>query len=352
MKLPKDLQKKKKKVNTKSKIPLKERVEWSKKISKINEKCRFKGCLFPDKSSCSSQKPIKAHSIQKNTILKSISDSGKVLSFDVRNSFFNRDFEEFGVSEASTFFGFCDYHDSLVFSDIENKIYSNEKKQNFLFAYRACAFEYAACKYAECHSREMKRLAEKEFKKMLYESKNLKDITDLKDIKKQLDKFSTELIKPEDKRNYNIIFSKHYEMKKKALIAVNSVFSLNYDFDGNQIYDPYDYSIELPSLFLNVFPQEDKTHLILSCFSMVKKKYDSVFNTLDSLTDLRLEEVISQIIVAHCGNLYISPSKWLRISKAKRKVFVSRFINTMGPIPEKSYLINKPPLNLFQVLKE
>ncbi len=141
-------------------------------------------------------------------------------------------------------------------------------------------------------------------------------------------------------------------MNKKVLIAVNSVFSLYYDLDGNQIYDPYDYTIELPSLFLNVFPQEDKTHIILSCFSMVKNKYDSVFNTLDSLTDLRLEEVISQIIVVHCGNLYISPSKWLRISKAKRKVFVSRFINTMGPIPEKSYLINKPPLNLFQVLKE
>lgn len=85
---------------------------------------------------------------------------------------------------------------------------------------------------------------------------------------------------------------------------------------------------------------------------MVKKKYDSVFNTLDSLMDLRFEEVISQIIVAHCGNLYIFPSKWLNISKAKRKVFISRFINPMGSIPEKSYLINKPPLNLFQVLKE
>ena len=266
------------------------------------------------------------------------------LIFSIINSIF--------FFEASTFFGFCSYHDSVVFSDIENRTYSNEKKQNFLFAYRACAFEYAGCKYAECQSRELKNLADNDYEKIFYESKNQKDITDLKDIKIQLDKFSRELKKPEDKRNYDIIFSKHYEMNKKVLIAVNSVFSLYYDLDGNQIYDPYDYTIELPSLFLNVFPQEDKTHIILSCFSMVKNKYDSVFNTLDSLTDLRLEEVISQIIVVHCGNLYISPSKWLRISKAKRKVFVSRFINTMGSIPEKSYLINKPPLNLFQVLKE
>lgn len=350
MKLPKELQKKKKKNIIKPKIPLKKRIEWSKQISKMNEKCRFKGCLFPDKSSCSSQKPVKAHSIQKSTILKSISDSGKVLSFDVRNSFFNRDFEEFGVGEASTFFGFCGYHDSVVFSDIENKTYSNEKKQNFLFAYRACAFEYAECKYAECHSKEMKKLTNKDYAKEFYESKNLKDITDLKDIEIQLDKFSTELKKPENKRNYDVIFSRHYELNKKVLIAVNSVFSLYYDFNGNPIYDPYDYSIELPSLFLNVFPQEDKTHIILSCFSKDKKKYDTVFNTLDSLTDLRIEEVISQIIVVHCGNLFISPSKWLRISNAKRKVFVSRFINTMGPIPEKSYLTNKSPLNIFTVL--
>lgn len=352
MKLPKDLQKKKKKDKTKTKIPLKERIEWSKKISLINEKCRFKGCLYPDKSTCSSHKPIKAHSIQKSTILRSLSDFGKVLSFDIRNSFFNRDFEEFGVGEASTFFGFCNYHDSVIFSEIENKLYSNEKKQNFLFAYRACSFEYAGCKYAECHSREMKRLADTYFEKKLYESKIQKDITDLKDIKNQLDKFSIELKKTEDKRNYDIIFSKHYKMSKKVLLAVSSVFSLNYDFNGNQIYNPYDYSIELPSIFLNVFPQEDKTHIILSCFSNVKEKYEAVFNSLDSLDDLHLEETISQIIVVHCGNLYISPSKWLRISKAKRKVFVSRFINTMGAIPEKSYLSKKPPLNLFEVLKE
>ncbi len=90
--------------------------------------------------------------------------------------------KEFGVNEASTFFGFCSYHDSVVFSDIENKTYNNEKKQNFLFAYRACAFEYVGCKYAECQSRELKNLADNDYEKMVYESKNQKDIIDLKDI--------------------------------------------------------------------------------------------------------------------------------------------------------------------------
>ena len=185
MKLPKELHQKKK-GKKRSRISI-DKVEWSKLISKINKKCRFKGCLFPDQSSCSTLSGIKAHSIQRNKILRSISNSGKVQCFDVRNSYFNNDFSLVGIGEASTFFGFCNYHDTKVFSDIENKDYVNSKEQNFLFAYRACAFEYAMCKYAVCHSKEMADLAESDFKKMIYNSKNIKDKTDLDDMKKKLD---------------------------------------------------------------------------------------------------------------------------------------------------------------------
>lgn len=346
MKLPKELQQKKR--GKKNSQILKDKVEFSKLISKINKKCRFKGCLFPDKSSCSVPSSIKAHSIQKNKILKSISSSGEVQCFDVRKSFFDNDFGLVGIGDASTFFGFCSNHDNWVFSDIEDKDYINSKKQNFLFAYRACAFEYAMCKYSVCHSKEMANLAENDVQKMFYNSKNIKDKTDLDDMKKKLDRFSREFIKSDKDRDYDIIHSKRIKIDGASLLAVNSVFSLYYDFDGNQIYDPYDYSIELPSIFLNVFPQGDKTNIIFSCFSDQLKNYEKTFDQLVKLNKSLLEDIISQIIVVHCGNLFVSPNRWSKISKKKRDSFISRYMGTMGPIPEKLYLTSPPALNLFR----
>ncbi len=348
MKLPKELQEKKKRKSMVSK----NEIEFSKLISKINKKCRFKGCLFPDKTLCSSLSGIKAHSIQRNKILTSISNSGKVQCFDARKSIINHDFELVGIGKASTFFGFCSYHDSNVFSDIENKDYINSKKQNFFFAYRACAFEYAMCKSVVCVTKELLNLAKNEEQRKIYSSKNYKDKTDLEDIKKKLDRFSGELIKTENDRDYDIIYSKRIQLNGASLLAVNSTFSLNYDFDGNQIYNPYDYLIELPTIFLNVFPQGNKTNIIFSCFSDHLKKYEKIFDQLEKFNISQLENVVSQIIVVHCENLFISPNRWLKITKNKRDLFVSRYEETMVQLPEISYLLIPPPLNLFKELRD
>ena len=47
-----------------------------------------------------------------------------------------------GRKNASTFKGFCKSHDSKIFSPIEDKGYENSNLQNFLFNYRACAYDY------------------------------------------------------------------------------------------------------------------------------------------------------------------------------------------------------------------
>lgn len=59
----------------------------------------------------------------------------------------NLEFGKTGRKKATTFTGFCDYHDSKIFSPIENEDYVEEnKEQEFLFAYRALAYEHHANK--------------------------------------------------------------------------------------------------------------------------------------------------------------------------------------------------------------
>jgi len=89
-------------------------IEYNKLFSNTYRKCRFKGCVFPNKSGCS-KKPIKAHSIQKNKILRHIAVNGMIISGDIRKTLFTHEFEEIGINSASTFFGFCNNHDASIF---------------------------------------------------------------------------------------------------------------------------------------------------------------------------------------------------------------------------------------------
>ena len=73
-----------------------------------------------------------------------------VVSGDIQKTIFTKDFEKIGISSASTFFGFCNHHDTVIFSEIENKDYIGNHEQNFLYAYRACALEYVKKKEACC----------------------------------------------------------------------------------------------------------------------------------------------------------------------------------------------------------
>ncbi|WP_052350691.1 hypothetical protein [Paenibacillus gorillae] len=112
--------------------------------NKIRNQSLWKGCFHSD-SNCSSE-IVKAHSIQNNRILNRISQDGLVLQFNV-------EFEDSLVSEmkkegrkkATTFTGFCGYHDAKLFSPIENFDYQiGNKEQEIIFAYRALAKEFHA----------------------------------------------------------------------------------------------------------------------------------------------------------------------------------------------------------------
>lgn len=108
------------------------------------EKADFKTCLGFNKEECSSV--IKgAHSIQNNRFLNRISKDGHVyqISGEIsKKKGHHAVFKKISRNKASTFFGFCDYHDTELFKPIELREYTGEPIQNFLFAFRASALEY------------------------------------------------------------------------------------------------------------------------------------------------------------------------------------------------------------------
>lgn len=327
------------------------RIAFSKFWSQISKKCRFKGCVFPEKANCS-KKLIKAHSIQKAKILNCIAENGMVISADVRTLFYTNQFNEVGVNSASTFFGFCSNHDISIFSEIENNDYNASNEHNFLHGYRACALEYVKKRESLC--RLMGLI--KNFRNTRYMASLSPALLGTKqaviDLKTIIDIFSNELIKSRQSRKFSKIETNTFELSFESLIAVNSVLTIKYDFQGNLINDLNDFSTTPAPIFLSVFPQTGKTFILFSWLARNSEIYQGIISKLNSFSDSELELYFSKLIIEHCENLFMSPIKYKRISKETRSKIVSKFIESINNPPNPGYLTQETSINLFRLMKK
>ncbi len=321
-------------------------IKLSKEITSLYRGCRFKKCVFPDKTNCS-EKVIKAHSIQRNKILNRIAENGMLISSDLQNTLFTKEFEEIGIRSASTFFGFCNFHDTIIFSEIENKEYTGSIEQNFLYAYRACALEYVKKKVSVSFYEK----AIKKYKNNPYEwmfSKKLNGaLCGVNDYYSILEQLSNELIKPKDERNFDIISSKIFHLSYESLLAVNACFSIEYDFQENLINDLADTSRRPAPIFLNIFPSSGLTFILFSWLSENRETYQSIASKLETFTSPQIEKFFSNLIICHCENFFISPSKYSQMPKKIRRLFVSKYMKTLMNDFESDY-ISRGGINLFK----
>ncbi|KKK41936.1 hypothetical protein LCGC14_1400970 [marine sediment metagenome] len=274
-----------------------------------------------------------------------------VTSIDVRKIFYTKKFDEVGINSASTFFGFCNNHDTTVFSEIENLDYNKTLEQNFLYAYRACALEYVKKTEACNHQKNMiKRYRNSQYYDML----NFILISTqqgFKEISEFLEIFSVEFKKPKSNRNLNIINTRIFYLPYESLIAVNSLLTIHYDFQEVLINDLSDPSRRPAPIFLNVFPQKGKTIILFSYLSVDINVYKSILSELGTFSNSKIEHFFSNLIIVHCENLFMSPQKYNNIPNKMRKLIVSKFIKTITKPPQPDYLSQGSP-NLFKYLKK
>lgn len=122
--------------------------EFQKGISEMKQISRIKECFHPKKENC--VMPIKqAHSLQRNGRLSLVEElvNGQnclytITSFTSTTKSHIAEFTPVGKKLASTFYGFCQKHDSEVFSPIENFEFNGSNEHLFLHTYRSFAHTY------------------------------------------------------------------------------------------------------------------------------------------------------------------------------------------------------------------
>lgn len=274
---------------------MKEKFEFFKTAFKDS---KIKECFYFNHTNCSKE-IIRAHSVQENKLLSRIAVNGKVIT--KKKSYLPFDnTDEMGKAVASTFTGFCKYHDNQLFMPIEDKPYVGSPLQKFLFAYRA--FAYVAHKNLE-QNKFMETLADNANipNPNIYLKCNVaKDTPFLNDLFKEC--FL--------KENYSSLITYEITLDYEVSFCVSTSLTLVYDISGKKINNVKDFNKPIHNLFLTIFPMDGKTIMLFSWFKYSNSVYKKWIYQLKSMNQDKMLNYLNQMIINETENFYISPKLW------------------------------------------
>ncbi len=282
-----------------------------------------KTCSVPDsiKHKCS-KTIIEAHSVSKSS-LKEIAKDGHVLTTlecckESKNGLVIEP-KKFGINRASTFTGFCSFHDNSLFSPIEHKGFSPTEANCFLVAYRAVAREVFiktgvkpsidTFKNADKGKNILEQILIQSIHKNKKTDNNL-STNDLQHIKKILDTCL-------DKQDFSTINHLVFTLDSVPNIMASSSLVLTFDFQGNQIQEISQEPNAIPDyLTINVFSSNGVGYVVLTWLVSQKKScthfYKSLMKTKSPSDSLTL------FIFTMIENIYMSEEWWLNLSSTEK----------------------------------
>ena len=105
----------------------------------VRKTFRKKECLHPEAPNNCRGRIVSAHTIQKSGGLTKIAENGHVLTPD--SSCEPTEMKRIGINKASTFTGFCKFHDDSLFAPIEKYPLLLNRRHAFLLAFRVVSHE-------------------------------------------------------------------------------------------------------------------------------------------------------------------------------------------------------------------
>ncbi|WP_148359061.1 hypothetical protein [Peribacillus simplex] len=325
-------------------------------INLLRKESLWKEC-FVNNSDCSAG-IIKAHSIQNNRILKQISRDGVIITLkhSITPSQIEIKAENVGRGIASTFRGFCGFHDGRIFKATDLFEYTLDNlEQEFLFAYKTFAKTYndkasamnflkQTCSLgAEGDAGKLNRYFTDSFSKSFLIQNSFRAYLRYKKIVDQYDLHRKSLNRKLKEKSYDGIVSDVIVLPARHLIAVSSTFCLADYYKRNR----YDKEEGLKPLMLTIFPQGNETVIIMSYFRRHKRFYSFIKDEIVSKTIEEQKLILSNLILMYVENFMISPVMWESFSNKKRKEIES-FYKQHSLAEYTQTLIKNDKVNLFE----
>lgn len=308
-------------------------VQAMEKLRKALIKC----CLHPDKNKC--VKHIKeAHALQNNKIISRLAVDGHVYMLNTKKPplIIPIEHEEpeiiklidkVGVNHATTSTCFCDIHDDEVFAPIEKNAQpfdKNNEEHKFLYAYKAFIFEY----YKELVLENVFRQNIKEKPSMLKSADFIRQYRNLLLKRKEMDQtkdfFDTALIT----HNYNGLKTCVVEIPEEIDFANFACIGFSYDLEGHKIKNIKNNIMD--RVFLTIFPEENKSYIIMSYMGKDEKTYGNLAEQLTYKNVNLIKYFITLVLPLYSENIVLSPRLWEKWDEETQMAFTF-YSNRSGP---------------------
>lgn len=307
------------------KVPNKKREGAFKHYAyKMSQESKIKECLHPDSEQCKG-KIKNAHSLQNNGVLSRIEEDGHVV---ILNTNFGTDGVIYDVKDesknkATTFTGFCEIHDTLVFQDIETKeIDVTSSKQCFLFAYRAFALELHKKKESLKSIQQLFKVRPTLSKVRDYIARYRYIELSVNDVSVYKKFFDDALIN----ENYDMIQSTTFTFDYEISMAACGGFTLTHDIKGNELNDTYSMEDErLKILFFTIIPNNGKSYFIFSWINDDTDYFKDYIQQLEGLNEEQFKTYINNFLPSYTENLVVAPSLWNSFTKRQKDAFFKLF---------------------------
>lgn len=303
--------------------------EFNRNASDAKKVGIIKDCFHHNKDECKG-KIKQAHSIQRNGRLSIIeSEVKKNLSvycfsnFKSDEKFLMSDLVPIGKKEASTFYGFCDFHDTNLFSPIENFAFDiDSTMHHFLHSYRSFAHSYHKKKeelnyWNNFDKTKFDDMMPEEIKSYMKWGNNIA-LAELEKVKAYLDNSL------ENKKWDNLEYLV-YEKEGLYPFAVSSQMSPKVTYNGTSMNNHENPVIPYENPIITFLPDINSTFVIIAVFPYEKKAI-KLIRELEKLNDFKLEKAITSLIIANCENTFFSPLFWNKISKKGQRNLLNEFI--------------------------
>lgn len=322
----------------------------------LNREARIKQCLHPIKDECS-KKIIKAHAIQNNRILNKLSQNGCVVTMDGSSNLIFQSAQKKGRKIATTFTGFCSYHDKILFQEIEDREFNKSQKQIFLLTYRTLSWHYQK-KQEQINAKNIfidnmrnqgYELSISKGYQELYKGFEMAEI----DNNKEKELFDFYLLN----NKYDEISYCIWEIPYEVSFAVSMMHGLEYDIKGIKInnYTSKDY---IKNIYLNIFPGKSKSYCIWSWLKDNDEIYNAFSKQFMELEIRDKENYLNNNLPLWSDSVIISPRLWNKWGEAIQQALIAHanfdFLYRMMREEENrlEYEYMYTPWNLFDNISE
>lgn len=332
-------------------------IEFSKLKSEMSQKATLKECFLKDTITECSTKIINAHSLQRMGSLSVLETevNGNQNVYALTETQINPksgllELLPIGKKAASTFFGFCQHHDTRIFEPIEQHpelINLNSIEHCFLLSFRAFAISY----HRKKEDINLFSIQDEAFRIRLKRYLNIYNLQEylegliigLKDMEPN----KKILVDALYSKDYSCLDFFVYELDYTAPVAMCMLTTPPFLFSGKPINTSEDPEYQFSDIITSVIPLKSRTLIIFAAFK--KEPWGCIYlDELNQMHDIQLQKALTWHILTTSENCFFSPAWYDKLNNRQKQDIIDLYdyasdVNT----PFLKYNPSSFNLNLF-----